>query len=58
MMKSLRSVWTWIRARVDTRDLLGAAGAGLLCWGGELLHPGAGITATGAVLIAIAVLVR
>lgn len=53
-MKALRKAVDLI----DRRDVLGAVGLGLLCYGGEVLYPGAGMAAAGAVLIAIAVLVR
>lgn len=45
----------WFARQIDRRDLLGIAGVCLLAYGGEALHPGAGITAAGAVLVLVAV---
>lgn len=60
MMKSVRAAAAWVRSRADfdRRDVLGALGVGLLAYGGETLYPGAGLAAAGAVLVAVAVLVR
>ena len=57
-MKSMRKVATWLRSSFDRRDLLGLIGIGLLGYGGEMLYQGAGFAAAGAVLVAVAVLVR
>jgi hypothetical protein len=57
-MNALRATSAWIRANLDRRDLVGVVGAVLLWLGGERLYPGAGTAAAGAVLVAIAVLVR
>lgn len=48
----------WIRSAVDRRDVLGLIGLGMLTYGGEAIYPGAGLAAGGAVLVAVAVLVR
>lgn len=48
----------WLRAKIDARDVVGAVGLVLLGFGGEAIHAGAGFAAAGAVMIAIAVLVR
>lgn len=42
----------------DLRDVLALAGVGLICYGGERLYPGAGFTAAGLVLVAVAAAVR
>lgn len=47
-----------LRAVIDRRDVLGIVGLSLLIYGGETLLPGAGYAAGGAVLVAVAVLVR
>ena len=47
-----------IRSAVDARDVLAAAGLALLWYGGEHLYPGAGYAAAGAILVAVATLVR
>lgn len=47
-----------MRSSFDRRDLLGLVGIALLGYGGETLHQGAGIAVAGAVLVAVAVLVR
>jgi len=54
----MKRLLSWVGAHVDGRDVLAAAGLGLLGYGGELLYPGAGFAAAGAVMIAVAVLVR
>ena len=57
-MKSMKRAATWIKSHIDGRDILGMIGVGLLGYGGETLHPGAGYAAAGALLVAVAVLVR
>ena len=58
MDQRLRAAFASMAASVDARDLIALAGIGLLIYGGERLYPGAGYAAGGAVLVAIAVLVR
>lgn len=53
-MKYARACGAWISRQVDRRDVLGAAGLGLLGYGGEMLYPGVGFAASGAVMVAIA----
>lgn len=55
-MKFLRAAGAWLRNSFDRRDAVAACGLVLLGYGGEMLHPGAGYAAAGAVTIAIAVL--
>ena len=57
-MKPIRSAFAAIGRVFDRRDLLGACGVALLYFGGERLYPGAGLAASGAVLVAVAVWVR
>lgn len=45
----------WFARHVDKRDVLATLGLAMLAYGGEVLYPGAGITAAGAVVVAIAV---
>jgi hypothetical protein len=47
-----------IAAGIDRRDLVAAGGLGLIGYGGEIIYPGAGFAAVGAVMVAVAVLVR
>ncbi len=54
----MRKLGAWLKAHVDGRDVLAGGGLALFCYGGEALYPGAGFAAAGAVLVAIAVLVR
>lgn len=54
----MRSIGTWLAIRDNQRDIVALVGAGLLWIGLDRIYPGAGMAATGAVLIAIAVLVR
>lgn len=58
MINWLRTAAARIRSSIDRRDVVGAAGIALLAFGGERLLPGAGFAASGAVLVAVAVLVR
>jgi hypothetical protein len=57
-MRSIRAALTTIRAGWDLRDAIGAVGLCLLIFGGEELMRGAGFAAGGAVMVAVAVLVR
>jgi hypothetical protein len=57
-MRRLKNAAAALGAALDKRDVMGLIGCVLVCIGGETLHPGAGMAATGAILVAIAVLVR
>jgi hypothetical protein len=57
-MTARRTLQDRLRERVDGRDVLGVAGLLLLALGGERLLPGAGMAAAGAVMVAVAVMVR
>jgi len=54
----VRRVSAWLAVRDNQRDVVGLVGAILLWIGLDRVLPGTGMAATGAVLIAIAVLVR
>lgn len=54
----MRKFAQWLRSHIDGRDVLAGGGLALLGYGGEALHPGAGFAASGAVMVAIAALVR
>jgi len=61
ILKPLRTAVSGLISRLeglDGRDALGAVGLALLIHGGEILQPGAGFAVAGAVMVAIAVLVR
>jgi hypothetical protein len=55
----MKKIATWFNSQtVDRRDVVAALGLTMLLLGGERLLTGLGLTATGAVLVAIAVWVR
>jgi len=64
----LRHLWEWpgktaklaarLAGKIDTRDVLAAAGLGLAWVGLERIYPGAGSAAVGGALFAAAMLVR
>lgn len=55
---ALRARVSRLWAALEGRDLALFSGLALLAYGGERLLPGAGFAAAGAVLVAVAVLVR
>lgn len=58
MKEKLRAASALLGRHIDARDVAGAIGLCLLCYGGEVLYPGAGFAVAGAVLVGIAVFVR
>lgn len=58
MRQAARAFYAKLTASIDRRDVLFAAGGVLVWFGGERLYPGAGYAASGAILVAVATLVR